>query len=226
MKAVYKITIGLFLAGAEMLMRLITELFHCFGQNLVLGKAYKGIVMTDGLGSFGWSTIANGLSGDFMGIEAVATAVGLLLVAWGTYELRTYHKRFSMAGALAVLSAVSYVAYKLAPFVFANQLKLQVYALVIFIALWIFFESAMLFSLTKAMGKQVDAYLYMELEQDLQFGFEVYFMGNVVTYLVSVFRKVDLIRFFFMAGCLACVGACWYVGMRMYHYTKKLKLFS
>ncbi len=226
MKEVYKISIGLILAGAEMFIRFLTELCSWFGVELLLGKSYPGIVLTDGLRSFGISTIENGLSGDFLGVECPLTVIGLCLIAWGCFSLRQYHRRFPLAAKLALGSAVCYIALKAEPFLFVSNQETGTYLLIGLILIQILLEAAMLFSIAKAMGKQVDAYLYMELEQDLQFAFQLYAASAVVTYILSVFRALDLVQIFFMIGSLGCVGALVYYSVRMYSYTKKLKLFA
>lgn len=226
MKAVYKVCIGLFLSSAEIVVRFLTELCSWFGVDLMLGRKYPGILLTDGLKTFGLSTVQSGLSGDFIGIEFPITIIGLCLTAWGCFELRQYHKRFTMAAGFALGTSVSYIGMKVIPLFTPTGEEIGIYGLIVLILVKILLESAMLFSIARAMGRQVDSYLYMELEQDLQFAFQLYVISSGVTYILSVFRAIDLVQIFFMKGCLGCLGACFYYSIRMYHYTKKLKLFA
>jgi len=224
MKKAYLIAIGMFLISTDVVVKLIYEVIKFFGGTLRIGIAYSEPILDAGIRIFGKTLIAKGWMNDYLSPEVILTILGYILIAYGAWSLRSYGRRMTIAANGSIAAGITYIVFKLIPFGLEQERLLV--PLFILILLRVLFDSITYYSIAKGMAKQVDGYLYMELEKDLMFGFQLYLLSAIVMNILAVGRSIDLVQIFYIAALLFAVGASIYYPARMYRYCIKLKIFD
>lgn len=147
----------------------------------------------EGVKTFALVEVAKIITSDSYRINITSDLIGYLLIFISLAGLVKYHKRFEMARYASIVGALTYVLFKVAPFVLHDDTL--VVALYIIYAINILAISVILFSVAIGVSKQVDPYLHMEVGKDLKFAWEL----NLISAIAYPFMQILVVITFMFA---------------------------